>query len=155
MIKVFKDDACVQLDDQGWTDYRNQYPLLQAAGGVVFNPNGDLLMILKRGKWDLPKGTLEPNESVEACALREVGEECGITGLQIGDLQTVTHHIYLESNGIEYLKQTFWFAMQCPHCYTPKPQMEEDIEKAEWCTPQQVQQNLENAYASIKDVLNN
>ena len=33
--------------------------IITAAGGLVFNQNDELLMIYRRGKWDLPKGKLE------------------------------------------------------------------------------------------------
>ncbi|MFM8758223.1 MAG: NUDIX domain-containing protein, partial [Methylophilaceae bacterium] len=45
---------------------------LIAAGGLVENELGQVLMIFRRGKWDLPKGKLDPNESIDECALREV-----------------------------------------------------------------------------------
>ncbi len=38
----------------------------------------EILMIFRRGKWDLPKGKLDKGESLEACALREVEEETGL-----------------------------------------------------------------------------
>jgi len=47
------------------------------AGGLVTNENNELLMIFRRGKWDLPKGKADEGETVEACALREVEEETG------------------------------------------------------------------------------
>jgi 8-oxo-dGTP pyrophosphatase MutT (NUDIX family) len=45
-----------------------------AAGGLVFNDRNELLMIYRRGFWDLPKGKLDPGERIEACAIREVQE---------------------------------------------------------------------------------
>ena len=36
-----------------------------AAGGLVFNDNNELLMIFRRGKWDLPKGKLDEYETIE------------------------------------------------------------------------------------------
>ena len=49
-----------------------------AAGGLVTNENNELLMIFRRGKWDLPKGKLDKGETIEECAIREVEEETGI-----------------------------------------------------------------------------
>ena len=46
--------------------------LIQAAGGLVVNEKGEVLFMFRRGKWDLPKGKLDPGETLEACALREV-----------------------------------------------------------------------------------
>ena len=49
-----------------------------AAGGLVFNDKNELLMIFRRGKWDLPKGKLDEGEDIEDCAVREVKEETGL-----------------------------------------------------------------------------
>ncbi|MEI6184694.1 MAG: NUDIX domain-containing protein, partial [Bacteroidota bacterium] len=40
-----------------------------AAGGIVTNPDNDILFIFRRGKWDLPKGKLDEGESIEQCAV--------------------------------------------------------------------------------------
>jgi hypothetical protein len=55
------------------------YTIIQAGGGLVYNDAGDIMMIFRRGKWDLPKGKLDKGETIDECALREVGEETGIT----------------------------------------------------------------------------
>ena len=69
-------------------------PLI-AAGGVVVNPNNEILWIFRRGFWDLPKGKLDPNETIEACAIREVMEETGISHLVLGKrISTTTHQYY-------------------------------------------------------------
>jgi 8-oxo-dGTP pyrophosphatase MutT (NUDIX family) len=153
MITLYKNDVATVLDDKQWQEAQRTYPLLYAAGGVVRNPNGELLMMIKRGKWDLPKGTLEPNEPLEHCALREVEEECGITGLTIITFRAFTYHTYIETDGIEYLKKTHWYDMTCNNSRNPQPQAEEDITQAVWANPQQVQANLQNAYGSIKELL--
>ena len=64
----------------------NKKPIILAGGGVVTNEHGDLLMIFRRGKWDLPKGKLDKGETIEACALREVTEETGVQNLTLGKL---------------------------------------------------------------------
>src|SRR5258708_7603501 len=51
---------------------------VQACGGLVHNENAELLFMLRRGKWDLPKGHLDKGETMEQCALREVEEETGL-----------------------------------------------------------------------------
>ena len=42
----------------------------------------EIALIATRGgtRWQLPKGTCEPGETVEQTALREVKEECGLAG---------------------------------------------------------------------------
>src|SRR5215204_4522110 len=52
--------------------FTKKFTLIKAAGGLVVNDDRHLLLIFRRGKWDLPKGKLDPGESLETCALREV-----------------------------------------------------------------------------------
>src|SRR5690606_25043669 len=68
---------------QTWKKLSSAGKWIHAAGGVVFNSAGDLLMIHRLGRWDLPKGKCEHNESVNESAIREVQEECGIKQLHI------------------------------------------------------------------------
>ena len=57
--------------------------MIQAAGGLVNNEKDEILMIFRRGKWDLPKGKLDKGETLEECAVREVEEETGLKKLQL------------------------------------------------------------------------
>jgi 8-oxo-dGTP pyrophosphatase MutT (NUDIX family) len=55
-----------------------------SAGGLICDPNGRVALVLERrrsgaARWTLPKGKLEPGESLEEAALREVREEAGVT----------------------------------------------------------------------------
>ncbi|MEV8590468.1 NUDIX hydrolase [Streptomyces sp. NPDC051180] len=67
-------------EDHGATAHRNvQPPAAQAslgAGVVVLDGAGRVLLGLHRsGVWELPGGKVEPGESVEAAAVRELAEE--------------------------------------------------------------------------------
>ena len=53
---------------------KTEFKLILAAGGLV-KKQQDYLFIYRNGKWDLPKGKLENNETFSQCALREVEEE--------------------------------------------------------------------------------
>jgi len=71
-----------------------------SAGGVVYRPapdgSGWEVLCLARpryGDWSLPKGHLEPGETAEAAALREVEEETGVRGQIRGLLATVRYPI--------------------------------------------------------------
>jgi 8-oxo-dGTP pyrophosphatase MutT (NUDIX family) len=62
---------------------------IRAAGGVLWRerPDGVEIVVIHRsryGQWALPKGKLEPGESWEDAARREVWEETGIVA-EIGD----------------------------------------------------------------------
>ena len=64
--------------DKIWDDFHDSFTNIEAAGGIVKNDENKILFIHRLGKWDLPKGKLEPNESLENAAVREVEEETGI-----------------------------------------------------------------------------
>ena len=54
-----------------------------SAGGVVINQDGKVLVVNQRGNsWSLPKGHVDPGEEPLQAAIREIGEETGITDLQ-------------------------------------------------------------------------
>jgi 8-oxo-dGTP pyrophosphatase MutT (NUDIX family) len=61
------------------------HDLMRAAGGVIYRATKQskievaLIHRPHREDWSLPKGKLDPGESFEACALREVFEETGFT----------------------------------------------------------------------------
>ena len=68
-----------------------------AGGGLVLNEKNELLMIFRRGKWDLPKGKLDDDESIEQCAMREVKEETGIANLALVKFIGITNHEYFDN----------------------------------------------------------
>ena len=116
---------------------------------MVYNANGDVLFIFRNGKWDLAKGGMEKNETIEQTAIREVEEETGITELVITEKLQKTYHIF-KRNGRYKLKITQWFEMQTKYEGTPQGQAEEGIEKVEWVNPKNIPMLLENSYENIK-----
>ena len=128
-------------------------PLI-AAGGVVVNPNNEILWIFRRGFWDLPKGKLDPNETIEACAIREVMEETGISHLVLGKrILTTTHQYYDTFLNKEVEKTTYWYAMTTDLIQDGKPQSEEDIEAIAWVKKADMAPYLEKTYDTIKEVM--
>lgn len=63
-----------------------------SAGGVVVR-DGEMLLIATGGgrRWQLPKGRIEPGESPEQAAVREVREETGITAKVVAPLAGVDY----------------------------------------------------------------
>lgn len=122
-----------------------------AAGGLVQNTKGEYLFIFRRGKWDLPKGKVDKNEKIEDAAIREVEEECGISGLEIIRPISKTYHTYT-IKGEKILKETHWFFMKTNRTEKLIPQTEEDITEAVWADKKEVKTLLENTYDTIKDV---
>lgn len=125
-----------------------------AAGGIVMNPNKEILWIFRRGFWDLPKGKLDPNETIEACAIREVMEETGIDQLVLGKLILKTTHQYHDNYlNTEVEKTTYWYAMTTDTLQDGTPQTEEDIEAIAWVKKEALTPYLEKTYDTIKEVM--
>ncbi len=130
-----------------------KFTVIQAAGGLVLNPQKEILMILRRGKWDLPKGKLDPGESIEQCAIREVEEETGLKKVHSEGFLLTTYHTYHES-GKFILKESHWYRMKAATPASLVPQKEEDIVQAVWADEQKVNEYLKNTFPSIVDVVN-
>ena len=125
----------------------------QAAGGLVRHKSGRYLFIEKRGRLDLPKGHIDLDENVENCALREVGEECGLSGHYIIKPLAPSYHVYsLES--ILYLKKTNWFLMGYNGEMIMQPQAEEGISGVKWLLPEEFSALKSLTWLSLMDMLN-
>lgn len=133
------------------TDFLSLYKIVKASGGLVKNNKDEFLMIHRRGYWDLPKGKIDAGEKKKQAALREVEEETGVTGLELKKKICVTDHSYKLKNGARAIKRTYWYKMYAPN-QKLTPQIEEDIEMAEWMTLDQVREILPYAYGSIRSV---
>lgn len=137
--------------DRLFAQFGAQFVPVEAGGGLVASPKGEVLMIFRNGRWDLPKGKLEPGEEIAQCAVREVEEECGITGLKLGRLITRTYHLY-ELEGRWILKRTTWYAMENDGNGELVPQAEEGITDIRWIAPDNLCSYVEDTYCTIRDV---
>ena len=135
-----------------WEIFCADYLLIEAAGGLVYNNECQLLMIFRNNKWDLPKGKLELNENIKECAIREVEEECGISGLSILNALQDTYHTY-EINGKKILKRTYWFAMRTDFKGILVPQTDEGITEVVWVDNEQIGKKLHNSFGNIKEII--
>jgi 8-oxo-dGTP pyrophosphatase MutT (NUDIX family) len=129
-----------------------KFILIKAAGGLVQNDQGKLLFMLRRGKWDLPKGKLDKGETLEQCAVREVEEETGVKGIKLEAPLLVTYHTYDES-GKHFLKETHWYRMTAPGKQSLVPQQEEQITELRWVDKKEIPSLMHNTFPSIRDVL--
>ena len=155
MLRGEEESCYVQAADVelAWQAFKQNFTVIEAAGGVVMK-NQEMLFIYRNGKWDLPKGKLEINESIPLCAVREVEEECGISQLTIVKELAATYHTYRQAEE-NVLKITYWILMECTDESPLIPQAEEGIELVEWKNKQAVKLAVENTYPNIKLVLRN
>ena len=128
------------------------YEPVDAAGGVVMNEDKDVLMIYRRGKWDLPKGKRDDGEDIDYCALREVTEETGLHNLKLNDKICDTYHVYSQ-NGQNLLKCTAWYMMEGTRKETLVPQKEENILEARWIANKDLGPIVYKSYEAIREVL--
>lgn len=118
-----------------WRDFKGLYHKIRAAGGLVYNPDGEVLTIYRRGFWDLPKGKIDPGEGKREAAVREVAEETGLKDILLEHKLMHTWHTYRdERKNRRVLKKTYWYRMSAPN-QDLVPQTEEDIEQALWMQP--------------------
>lgn len=139
--------------ERAWDEFSSVFYPINAAGGRVHNSKDEVLFIFRSGKWDLPKGKIEEGEEVRDAAIREVEEECGISGLSIKHELPSTFHVYTQ-DGKEILKRTYWFEMFSDDVRPLVPQEEEGITEVKWMGPQGVKNALLNTYDSIIEVMN-
>ena len=110
-------------------------PMVESSGGLVYNDKHQILLIYKRGKWDLPKGRLNNKDNSQVkTAIREVSEEAGLdkNKLAVEGKLVSTWHRTKQKNG-QVLKKTHWYLMQ----YNGKnsevsPEVKEGIIECRW-----------------------
>ncbi|GAB5565674.1 MAG: NUDIX domain-containing protein [Winogradskyella sp.] len=129
--------------------FLNLLPNVVAGGGKVYNDKKEVLFIYRNNKWDLPKGKIENNETIENTSIREVEEETGVNGLRITKPLPTTYHIF-KRNGKHKIKITYWFEMETKYNGKLYPQIKEGITKVEWLDEKASVEALENSYANIK-----
>ena len=134
---------------EAWDIFKTHFDVIEAAGGIVENDEQKYLFIYRNGKWDLPKGKMEPGEEPAETAIREVKEECGIQNIEIDHFLLDTYHLFNENNK-KRLKITHWFKMNEQEKSALIPQTEEGIERVEWIDVTDDDFPLENSYENIK-----
>ncbi len=129
-----------------------KFKIIEAGGGLVLNEKDEILMIFRRGKWDLPKGKLDTRETIEECAVREVEEETGLKNVILIAPLLTTYHTYHEGSKF-VLKESYWFSMKVNGEQQLTPQIEEDIHEIKWMTKKEAEDHFPNCFPSVIDVL--
>lgn len=128
---------------------KERYIFVKAAGGLVHDDKGRKLLMLRNERYDLPKGKVEPGETLAQAALRETNEETGLSGLSLGKLRLKTYHIYNLYGGWHF-KQTTWYDMYHSGEQTMVPQQEEGISQVEWVDEELWRQRLMGSYSTMR-----
>ncbi len=133
-------------------DFFDLYKIVEAAGGLVFNEKDELLVIFRRGHWDLPKGKIDFGETKEEASVREVMEETSLVDVKRNHFIGETYHTFQNRHGKRILKKSYWYEMEASH-QKGKPQKEEDIEIVEWEKPHSFLHNFSPIYPNIKEII--
>ncbi len=140
------------MEQDVFSELAKHFEIVTAAGGVVQNNKGEILLIFRNGKWDLPKGKLDEEETIEQCAVREVREETGLSDINLRDKLITTYHVY-KLNDKNILKPSHWFKMQTNNTANMQPQTEEGIEELKWVNKEGLKNYYNNTFPAIVDVL--
>lgn len=139
-----------------WEVFSGHFQAIPAAGGVVQSESG-FLFIFRRGRWDLPKGKIDPGETAAEAALREVTEETGLRNPEIVRYLGTTWHVYKPASNpassIPVLKDTHWFLMRASASEQLVPETAEDIDEARWFMPYDLPLVLPETYSSLKGII--
>jgi 8-oxo-dGTP diphosphatase len=103
---------------------------VQAAGGVVLRDGRVAVVHRPRyDDWSLPKGKLDPGESFEDAALREVEEETGLRCTLVRELPTVEYEVRGRPKMVRY------WAMEVADetAFVPN----DEVDELRWLEPQE------------------
>lgn len=86
---------------------------INSAGIVVYRIHNNvreyLLLYYQAGHWDFPKGKVEPGESHQETALRELHEEAGITSTIMPEFEYSLSYIFNDYGGVRAHKTVYFF----------------------------------------------
>jgi len=115
--------------------YRPEAPTVPelAAGVVLFGDTDGKVFLMHQAdedRWCLPKGHVDPGESLAATALRETREEAGFEHVELeGELHEVSYRFYHPRRGLNILKTVVYFRGRTGE---RTPRLEPIFDRAEW-----------------------
>ncbi|WP_010270392.1 NUDIX hydrolase [Paenibacillus senegalensis] len=136
--------------------------MIISAGGVVYRKENGVLQIQmiqdRYGKITLPKGKMEPGETVEQTALREIKEETGIVGKIRRKLEVISYQVTDPATQQQTEKQVHYYLVEAVGGKLA-PQVEE-IRGVEWLEPekawlQQTAAGYDNNHSVLRKALSN
>lgn len=123
-----------------------------SAGGVVIKRNGsriEVLLIQPRGRhrWQLPKGAIDPGETPESAAVREVREEGGVEAWVVGSLHPIT--FFYQMHGRRFVKTVDFYLME--YKSGSPAEHDDEVDEARWFPSEEAVRTL--TFESEQEVL--
>ena len=128
-----------------------------SSGGVIFRQGGggiEVALIRKALKgdkriWCLPKGWVEPGESLEDAAVREVREETGLDGKILRKIGETAYHFYSKENRARIDKTVHFYLMNYLRGNTADH--DQEVEAAAWFPLEEAEPLV--AYPTEKEIV--
>ena len=119
-----------------------------SAGGVAFRwadsePQIAIVSMKPNLRWQLPKGIVDPGESPEVTAVREVREEAGVEAERLGLIETIEYWYRSSKNGqpVRFHKFVHFYLME--HRGGDVANHDHEVEEARWVSFEEALQMLE------------
>jgi len=121
-----------------------------SAGGLVYNKNLNKFLLIKDsyGRWALPKGKLEKDETASIAAYREISEETGISQMNLLEkLGEIKYYFKIHGQSIFKIVHYFLFITEQEEIHPDK----KEIKDARWFEAKEAFHNF--AYKNTKPLL--
>src|SRR5262252_6642325 len=126
----------------------------QSAGGVIYRASSgrvDVCLIATAGgkRWQLPKGGIDPGETIEQAAVREVREETGLKGTLIEKIAAIDFWFLEGSPAVRHHKFVTFFLMHYDSGETTDH--DDEVDDARWFDIKQAM--LQATFANERQIL--
>ncbi|MGA9840641.1 MAG: NUDIX domain-containing protein [Thermoplasmata archaeon] len=126
-------------------------PELAAGVVIVLDPEGTVFLLHQadEDRWCLPKGHVDPGESLATAALREVREEAGFERVELeGEVQEVSYRFYHPRRNVNIHKSVVYFLGRTRE---RAARLEPIFDRSEWVSPEGAVRRVR--YATDRTVL--
>ena len=106
------------------------------SGSVILNHKNEILLIFRKGKWDLPKGKVSKKGKLLSVAINESIEETGLKKKNLKLIKPLSKSSSVKKDGIIL---DYWFLLEYEGKKLElKPQTEEGISDYRWVSKKDI-----------------